>query len=130
MLSCGLAVMQSCSSRFALLLNLQLFHSRPLFFYSFRLGSTILKLVPVLPFVASIFESIVICPLCIFTIPYAVASPRPVPCPRPFVVKNGSNILALSSSLMPVPVSSAPNPALLPDWLSDQRFLLLLFQEL
>jgi hypothetical protein len=37
--------------------------------YSFLLGSTILKLVPVVPLAGSSFDSALICPLCIFTIP-------------------------------------------------------------
>ena len=40
------------------------------------------------------------------TIPYTVASPRPVPLPGGFVVKKGSKALATVSSLIPAPVSS------------------------
>ena len=41
-------------------------------------------------------------PLCL-TMPYTVASPRPVP--SAFVVKNGSNTRAWVCSSMPLPVS-------------------------
>src|SRR5574341_215077 len=43
-------------------------------------------------------------PLC-FTIPYTVASPSPVPLPTSFVVKNGSNMWAWTSGVIPAPVS-------------------------
>ncbi len=39
-------------------------------------------------------------------IPYAVESPRPVPLPIAFVVKNGSNTRARVSASMPLPVSA------------------------
>jgi hypothetical protein len=43
-------------------------------------------------------------PLCA-TIPYAVASPSPVPSPNGFVVKNGSNTWVAVSASIPCPVS-------------------------
>ena len=43
-------------------------------------------------------------PLC-FTIPYTVERPRPVPCPSPLVVKNGSKTRFTVSASMPFPVS-------------------------
>ena len=43
-------------------------------------------------------------PLC-FTMPYTVASPRPVPLPGALVVKNGSNTRACTSGDMPDPES-------------------------
>ena len=43
-------------------------------------------------------------PLCLM-MPYTVASPSPVPLPFSLVVKNGSNMCACVSSLMPVPLS-------------------------
>ena len=39
------------------------------------------------------------------TMPYATASPRPVPFPRGFVVKNGSKMRSRSASSTPIPVS-------------------------
>ena len=41
-----------------------------------------------------------------FTMPCTVASPSPVPCPCSFVVKNGSNMRARVSSVIPTPVSA------------------------
>jgi hypothetical protein len=38
--------------------------------------------------------------------PYTVDRPRPVPLPTSLVEKNGSKILACTSGVMPVPVSS------------------------
>jgi len=45
-------------------------------------------------------------PLCKSIIFFKTARPRPVPSPLFFVVKNGSNVLEISSSEIPVPVSS------------------------
>jgi hypothetical protein len=43
-------------------------------------------------------------PLCL-TIPYTAESPRPVPFPFSFVVKNGSKMRLIVCSFMPAPVS-------------------------
>ena len=48
------------------------------------------------------------------TIPYTVASPRPVPFPLGFVVKNGSKARVRTSSLIPLPVSLTTRRAYLP----------------
>src|SRR5437764_455990 len=45
------------------------------------------------------------CPPDCRTMPYTVARPSPVPLPTSLVVKNGSNRWALTSSVMPEPVS-------------------------
>jgi hypothetical protein len=45
------------------------------------------------------------CPPLCWTIPYTVARPSPVPLPGPLVVKNGSKIRAITSGVMPRPVS-------------------------
>ena len=45
------------------------------------------------------------CPPDCLTIVWHVAKPRPVPLPFGLVVKNASNRCALTSSLMPTPVS-------------------------
>ena len=39
------------------------------------------------------------------TMPYTVASPRPVPRPRGLVEKNGSKTRSMVAASMPVPVS-------------------------
>src|SRR5437868_1636407 len=52
-------------------------------------------------------------PLC-FTMPYTVASPRPVPLPFSLVVKNGSNRWACVTGSMPVPVSLTASIVYLP----------------
>src|SRR6185295_10282808 len=44
-------------------------------------------------------------PRCAMTILYATCSPRPMPAPTSFVVKNGSNSLLRFSGAMPRPVS-------------------------
>ena len=49
-----------------------------------------------------------------FTIPYTVASPRPVPLPFSLVVKNGSKSLAMVASSMPHPVSVTASSTYLP----------------
>ncbi len=45
------------------------------------------------------------CPPCVFTAPYTIDSPSPVPLPCSLVVKNGSKMRAFTSSVMPEPVS-------------------------
>ena len=52
-------------------------------------------------------------PLC-FTIPYTVASPRPVPSPTALVVKKGSKMCSRVSLSMPVPVSLTIRAAYMP----------------
>ncbi len=47
-----------------------------------------------------------ISPWLCFTIPYTVASPRPVPLPLALVVKKGSKRWARASAESPVPVSA------------------------
>ena len=49
--------------------------------------------------------STLISPLCSRTIPRLMESPRPVPLPASFVVKNGSNTLQINYSGMPLPES-------------------------
>jgi hypothetical protein len=50
-------------------------------------------------------DSTLICPPLCVMIPWAMARPSPVPFPISFVVKNGSNILAMVSSSIPHPES-------------------------
>ena len=50
-------------------------------------------------------ESTSMKPSCCWTIPYTVASPRPVPSPTALVVKNGSNTWLRVVSSMPMPSS-------------------------
>ena len=53
-------------------------------------------------------------PPCCLTIPYTIASPRPVPLSGPFVVKNGSNTRSRVFSSIPTPVSETVSRAYLP----------------
>src|SRR5512142_2628275 len=57
----------------------------------------------VLPFPTSVSTSIF--PECSFTIFSQIARPNPVPSPVFLVVKKGSNILFLDSSVIPIPLS-------------------------
>ena len=66
-------------------------------------GSLIQNVVPL-----STTLSTVIVPPCSSTIPFTTVRPRPVPFPKSFVVKKGSNTFERISSGIPWPVSDTP----------------------
>ena len=61
------------------------------------------KMVTVVPRPGAL--STTISPLLCVTMPYVMASPRPVPLPGSFVVKKGSNRCSMTSGPIPIPVS-------------------------
>ena len=70
-------------------------------------------------------------PECSLIIFWQIASPKPLPSPAFFVVKKGSNILFLDSSVIPIPVSEiaiSTHPPFHEDG-ADGRYRVLIFKE-